>query len=246
VPLRVVSYNIRFGGGQRVPLLAKFLTALEPDVVVLQEASDRFAFERLAMMTGLSHTVHRQGHSVAVMARSPLRRHEWHHPPRTRAFLEFEVTRSDLRFIGLHLPSGLWRRGERARLRHVDALLATIGPEADDRTLLIGDLNSVAHGDEPLVADMPLWLRLLLRLYGPIRTDVIDRLMAAGWVDAYRVLHSEEAGFTLPAGLPHVRLDYLLAPRAVIPVIRHCAPALDATLAARASDHLPLVSVFDD
>ena len=92
---------------------------------------------------------------------------------------------------------------------------------------------------------MPLWLRLLLRFDGGIRTDVHDRLAEAGWVDAFRHLHPDDPGFTMPALAPQVRLDYALVPRAMLGRVRACAPAADAALVARASDHLPLVVVLD-
>jgi exonuclease III len=90
---------------------------------------------------------------------------------------------------------------------------------------------------------MPFWLQLLLRLDGPIRTDVLDRLLSAGWVDVFRRLHPDEPGYTLPAAEPHVRLDYLLASPALLPRIERCEPAAHEDL-ARASDHLPLVAVI--
>ena len=204
--LRIVSYNIRFGGGGRLERIAETLSAIEPDVVVLQEASNPVAVDRLAKLTGLEYPICRSGVSVAAISRSPLR-HSWHDPPRTRSFLEFEAPESGLRFFGLHLPSGLSRRGERVRLRHIESLLAVAGGEAGPRTVLVGDFNSVGLGDEPLVATMPLWLRLLLRFDGGTRTEVMDRLAKAGWVDVFRRMHPDDPGFTLPAASPRVRLD---------------------------------------
>ena len=125
---------------------------------------------------------------------------------------------------GLHLPAGMSARGERARLRSVDTLLDWAGGAADDNTILMGDLNSVARGDVPSVRQMPLWLRLLLRFDGGIRTDVQDRLAAAGWIDAFRHLHPGEPGFTLPAVAPQVRLDYMLVPAGLLPRVTGVRP----------------------
>ncbi len=93
---------------------------------------------------------------------------------------------------------------------------------------------------------MPLWLRLLLRFDGGIRTDVQDRLAAAGWVDALPPppprrarVHAAGGRAAGPARLrprPGARCSTRLTA---------CAPAVDAPLAARASDHLPLVAEFD-
>ena len=88
---------------------------------------------------------------------------------------------------------------------------------------------------------MPFWLRLLLRFDGGIRTDVLRRLLDAGWVDAYRHLHPRDAGFTLPPGAPSIRLDYLLVPEALVGRVARCEPASTLPLVDRASDHLPLV-----
>jgi exonuclease III len=195
----------------------------------------------------LPHVYRRPGWGVAAASREPLLGHEWHRPGRSRGFLEV-VPAGDLRvrLVGLHLPAGLSARGERARLRSVDSLLEWAGGAADDNTVLMGDLNSVARGDVPRVAAMPLWLRLLLRFDGGIRTDVQDRLADAGWVDAFRHLHPADPGYTLPALAPQVRLDYALVPPPLLPLVTACAPAVDAPLVVRASDHLPLVTVIGD
>jgi endonuclease/exonuclease/phosphatase family metal-dependent hydrolase len=243
--VRLVSYNIRFGGGSRLAFIGAVLASLDPDVVLLQEATDPVAVDRIAKAAGLGHVYRRPGWSVAAASREPLRGHHWHRPGRSRGFLEVSpVGEPRIRLIGLHLPAGLSARGERARLRSVDSLLEWSGGRVDDDTILMGDLNSVARGDVPRVAAMPLWLRLLLRFDGGIRTDVQDRLAEAGWIDAYRHLHPDEPGFTLPALAPQVRLDYALVPPLLLPAVEACAPALDAPLVARASDHLPLVTVL--
>ncbi|HEU0244746.1 MAG TPA: endonuclease/exonuclease/phosphatase family protein [Candidatus Limnocylindrales bacterium] len=245
--MRLVSYNVRFGGGSRVAFLGAVLAHLEPDVVLLQEATDPVAVDRIAHAAGLGHVYRRPGWSVATLSREPLLGHEWHRPGRSRGFVEVVPAGAPrIRLVGLHLPAGLSARGERARLRSVDTLLEWAGGAADDNTILMGDLNSVARGDAPSVRAMPLWLRLLLRFDGGIRTDVQDRLAAAGWVDAFRHLHPTDAGFTLPALAPQVRLDYALVPPGLLPAVTVCAPALDAPMVARASDHLPLVTVIED
>ncbi len=245
--VRVVSYNIRFGGGRRVALIGAVLASLRPDVVLLQEATDPIAVDRIARGAGLQHVFRRPDWSVAALTREEPDDLEWHRPGRARGFLEVDPAGGDgLRLLGLHLPAGLSQRGERARLRSVDTLLEWAGGQADDRTVIIGDLNSVARGDAPVVRGMPLWLRLLLRFDGGIRTDVQDRLTEAGWVDGFRYLHPSEAGFTLPAMAPRIRLDYVLVPKQMLDRLEVCEPAVDAPLAARASDHLPLVAEIAD
>jgi endonuclease/exonuclease/phosphatase family metal-dependent hydrolase len=243
--VRVVSYNIRFGGGRRVALIGAVLASLRPDVVLLQEATDPIAVDRIARGAGLGHVFRQPGWSVAALTRDEPDDLQWHRPGRARGFLEVDPAGAGhMRLLGMHLPAGLSQRGERARLRSVESLLDWAGGEADDRTLIVGDLNSVARGDAPVVRGMPLWLRLLLRFDGGIRFEVQDRLSAAGWVDGFRHLHPSEPGFTLPAISPRIRLDYVLVPSPLLARLSACEPAVDAPLAARASDHLPLVAEF--
>jgi endonuclease/exonuclease/phosphatase family metal-dependent hydrolase len=244
--VRVVSYNIRFGGARRVAYLGRVLAELQPDVVLLQEATNPSVVDRLAGILDLPHALRRPGWSVAALLREEPRGHRWHRPPGLRGFLEVEpsIQGADVRLVNAHLAAGLSQRGERARLRQVEDLVAWQGGGADDRTLLVGDLNSVGQGDIPLVAGMPFWIRVLVRFDGGIRTQVLDRLAEAGWFDAYRHLHPDDPGFTMPAGAPRVRLDYVMAPRALLPRIASCEP-VDSPIAALASDHLPLLTVID-
>ena len=51
-PLRLVSYNIRFGGGSRLAFIGAVLASLEPDVVLLEEATDPVAVDRIAKAAG--------------------------------------------------------------------------------------------------------------------------------------------------------------------------------------------------
>lgn len=244
--MRVVSYNIRLGGGSRVPYLAQVIASLEPDIVLLQEATNPSAVDAIARAVGFAHTLRRPGWSVAALSREPVLAHEWHQPPRGSGFLALEPSGPDgLRLVNLHLTAGLSQRGERARLLQIADLIGWLGGAADHRTALVGDLNAIAPGDVPRVAGMPFWLRMLLRFDGGLQTDVHTRLAAAGWTDAFRHLSPGDPGSTMPAGAPHVRLDYVLVPGAVLPRVSSCAPA-ERELAARASDHLPLVTVIDD
>jgi exonuclease III len=71
------------------------------------------------------------------------------------------------------------------------------------------------------------------------RRVVLAPLLAAGYVDCYRTLH-DEPGYTYPADAPWLRLDYAFASRELAPRLLGC-DVVGGGLAARASDHLPLV-----
>ena len=50
--IKLLSYNIRFGGRKREARLAEVIRAAAPDMVVFQEAIDPRVIERLAEATG--------------------------------------------------------------------------------------------------------------------------------------------------------------------------------------------------
>jgi endonuclease/exonuclease/phosphatase family metal-dependent hydrolase len=116
------------------------------------------------------------------------------------------------------------------------------------RTVITGDFNSVAPGDSPVIRRMPWWIRVLLRFDGGIHTRVIQMFLDAGFIDGYRRLHPEELGFTLPAVNPSVRLDYTMLSPDLLARVQSCGPLEAHGLTSpllRASDHLPLLTVFD-
>ena len=51
---RLLTYNIQHGGHGRIDAIANVITAVSPDVVLLQEATDPANVERLASATGMA------------------------------------------------------------------------------------------------------------------------------------------------------------------------------------------------
>src|SRR5436305_622876 len=90
--LRVMSYNIRFGGAGREERIAAVIGRSEADLVILQEATDPKVVERLAELTKFPHWAAKRKHSVAYLSRTLVRSHVWHyHPKLERAILEIEL-----------------------------------------------------------------------------------------------------------------------------------------------------------
>ena len=77
--MRLISYNIRFGGQGREILLAKTLHTIKPDLVILQEATNPHVVERLARELGMSFWVARKGCSLALLSHLPIIHHNWHY-----------------------------------------------------------------------------------------------------------------------------------------------------------------------
>ncbi len=245
--LRLVGYNIRFGGRRRKMAIAAVLERIRADIVVLQEATDPTVVDALGSALDLEVVATAQGASVAVLSRSRVEDVTWGQLRPGRAFVSLRLVDHDVRVFAVHLSSGLSRRGEAVRLIEVGSLLESVaaGP-GRARSVIAGDLNSIAVGDVPLVAMLPAWIRIMLRFDGGIRSEVMAALAGAGLVDAYRHLHPTEPGLTMPTARPTVRLDYTMLGSALIEELVECAPAdEDPSLLTRASDHLPLVTVLD-
>jgi endonuclease/exonuclease/phosphatase family metal-dependent hydrolase len=240
--LRLASYNIRFGGHRREARLAEVIGSLDADVTVLQEATHHAVVDEIARRAGYDHVVRRPGWSVAAMSRLPFAAVAWHRVRVGRGFLDLDLGPKRPRIVGVHLRAGLSRRGERLRQLEAADLLTVVGAPTDRPTILIGDFNAVAPGDGPTIRRMPLWIRLLLRFDGGIRHETMGALLEAGYVDTFRRLHPTDDGFTMPSVDPSCRLDYGLIGERFVDRVVECRPAsVPPTLAATASDHLPLV-----
>src|ERR1700741_3093451 len=104
--LRLLSYNIRYGGVGREDQLAAVIREAAPDLVVLQEATKPRVVERLARATGMSFWAARPGHSLGFISRREVAHHEWHQlPGAKRAFLEIVPEGKKVKVYGLHLSA---------------------------------------------------------------------------------------------------------------------------------------------
>jgi exonuclease III len=70
-------------------------------------------------------------------------------------------------------------------------------------------------------------------------------LLAAGYRDCFRTLHPDKAGFTLPAGATNSRLDYIFAQGSLKEQLKTCNVWQEPAAAAHASDHYPVMAIFD-
>jgi endonuclease/exonuclease/phosphatase family metal-dependent hydrolase len=246
VTLRVLSYNVRFGGTGRERALATVIRAAGPDLVLFQEANRPHVIETLAKETGMKHWASSPAHSVAFMSRVDVSHHEWHRPPACRrAFLELVLAGSEARLFGVHLTAIHSNWSERRRARELRALLASIARHQHGFHLLAGDFNTLAPGEKLDLRRLPPHLRLLALLGGrTIRWHTIQIMLDADYVDGFRGLHPEVEGYTFPTWDPHVRLDYVFVPRVATDRL-HSVDVLDGPDERAASDHLPLLAVVD-
>jgi endonuclease/exonuclease/phosphatase family metal-dependent hydrolase len=243
VTLKLLSYNVRYGGGGREPQLASVIKDADPDLVVLQEATDPRVVERLSAETGLKNWAAHAGRSVAYLGRVEVRRHEWHRPRGSRRhFMEIELEGSDLVVFGIHLSAvhAFWT--ESRRVRELRSLLAWVETRSESFHVMVGDFNTLAPGELLDAQKLPPRLRALVWLSGGrVNYRTIQSLLAAGYTDAFRRLHPEEVGYTFPTWDPHVRLDFAFLPRQHEGRVSDCRVLTDSPQVKGASDHFPLL-----
>lgn len=242
--VKLLSYNIRFGGRGREKDLAEVIRSVSPDIVVFQEATDPGLINRLATATNLPLWAARREHSIGYISRLEIAHHEWHYPAGAKhSFLEIVLTGSDTRIFGLHLSSTFSKWSERRRVREIQALLKSIERYQEGFHVLVGDFNTLAPGEILDVRRMPAWIRGLVWLSGrDIQRDTIQHIKDSGYVDGYRLFHPDVKGYTFPVWDPHLRLDYVFLPKQFESRLLSCEVIDHHTQAVRASDHFPLLA----
>ena len=242
--VKLLSYNIRFGGRGRERELAEVVRATAPDIVVFQEATDAGLISRLAAATEMPFWAARNEHSIGYISRLETTHHEWHYPAGAKhSFLEIVLKGTEERIFGLHLSSTFSKWSERRRVREIRALLKSIERHQEGFHVLVGDFNTVAPGEILDVRRMPAWIRGLIWLSGRnIQRDTIQLMRDSGYVDGYRSMRPEENGYTFPVWDPHLRLDYVFVPKGFVDRLIQCEVVTPPEQTPKASDHFPLLA----
>ena len=243
--LRLLSYNIRFGGLGREQALAHMIIAAAPDLVVFQEATRPEVIERIAEATEFPYWAARRNHSIGFLSRHEVEYHEWHYPAGARhSFLEIIPAGGEARVFGLHLSARFSKWDERRRTREIRSLLDGIKRHQEGFHVLVGDFNTLAPGEALNIDRMPAWIRALIWISGrKLQRETIQMMLDAGYNDGYRMLHPDVKGYTFPTWDPHVRLDYVFVPKAFSKRLLTCEVICEPKDQVRAaSDHCPLIT----
>ncbi|HKR59882.1 MAG TPA: endonuclease/exonuclease/phosphatase family protein [Pyrinomonadaceae bacterium] len=245
--LKLLSYNIRFGGRGREARLAEVIRTIDPDLVVFQEATDPLVIERLARDTGAPYWSAQRSHSIAFISRVKIAYHEWHYPAGAKhSFLEIVPEGTEARIFGLHLSARFSKWDERQRGREIRNLLKGIERHQSGFHVLVGDFNTLAPGEVLEVQKMPAWIRALVWISGrDIQRETIQVMLDAGYADGFRRLQPDIKGYTFPTWDPHVRLDYVFVPEVFVKQLMSCEVVTSPPAVVRASDHLPLLAEID-
>ena len=213
---RIVSWNIRAGGGRRAEEIADAILSLAPDIAVLQEFRDTppsAALRTRLVDAGMLYSwstatpVTPAANGLLIASRLPGRAVI----PRSRAAepLRWKAVQiGELRLVAVHVPNEHTGR----KWPFLESLLGLARAWRRYDAVIIGDTNS---GRPAIDEESPV--------FGPRYTGWFDRLDALGWRDAFRHLHPERREFTWysPNGGNGFRLDEaFVSPRRVGP-LRH-------------------------
>jgi endonuclease/exonuclease/phosphatase family metal-dependent hydrolase len=249
--LRIATYNLYFGGVDRLEPIYRVLAHLAADVIALTEADDPAVVATLAGRLGLYHQWARGSgdRHIATLSRFPIL--EWqlyNRPPLTQAVLETKLalSPSTLTTYNAHLLPTLLLPFEIRRWQAVGRLLEIIRTRQPGPHLILGDLNAIAPGDRVLQQQNPARMRRMMALqFNLIFRLALSRLLKAGYVDCFRHLHSHDDGFTWMPGNRTTRYDYILADPTLALKLRSCRVIDDIEAVNTASDHFPLLAEFD-
>jgi len=254
--MQIVTWNVN-SLRVRLPQLLEWLAANQPDIVALQETKVPDAEFPAAPLGAAGYQVVFNGqktyNGVALLARAPptqplLGIPEFEDPQRR----VLAVSCGELRVVNLYVPNGQAVGSEKYeyKLRWLTALHAWLRVELQQypQLVVLGDFN-IAPEDRD-VHDPQAWDGSVL-VSAPERAALAD-LMQLGLSDVFRRFEQPPQSFSwwdYRAGSFRrnhgLRIDLILASAALAP--RCSASRIDrlARSGERASDHAPVIAVFD-
>jgi len=217
--MRIVSWNIRAGGGSRAAAIADQLERWTPDIVALSEfraTPPSVDLARLLAGRGLGHQLCTASpgfprvNALLVASRWPLTRVRLRSAPAAEAgrWLLAHVAGPHALTLGaMHVPNRVTGR----KFPFLDAVLGMAHTWRRGPALLVGDTNS---GLIDLDEEVPA--------FNAEEDGWIRGLEAAGWADAFRFFKAGERAYTWysPNGGNGFRIDQAFVNRALQPRLR--------------------------
>jgi len=246
--MRIVSWNIRAGGGRRVPGIADQIARWAPDVAALSEFRATPPSAELARALagyGLTHQLSNasatlpRANSLLIASRWPLRRirlRAGFAPDSGRWLLAGVAGPCAVTLGAMHVPNRVTGR----KLPFLDTVLGVANTWRRGPAILVGDTNS---GLIDLDEEVPVF---------DVEEDGwIRGLEEAGWADAFRRLRGEAREYTWysPNGGNGFRIDQAFVNRALRPRLRSVSHEWGAVPGQRTrhalSDHAALLIDLD-
>ena len=232
--MRLLTWNIRHGGGYRVDKIADWIADCAPDVVVLTEsrATPPSLRLRAALATlGLEHQIATAltptANGVLLASRLPMTRVRL--PLSLRAYPQrFAIAQvAGLRIVGTYFPA----TGK--TIRPVFESLLRVAPLwLRNKTIMLGDFNA---GHEVHDCEKPIAFTCARHF---------EQLLAQGWVDAWRAEHGLRREYSWRSHTGNgFRIDHAFVSPALAPYV-HSAH-YDHTVRDKLSDHSALLLAIE-
>ncbi len=203
--VKLVSWNIRAGGGKRAEGIVKQIDDWQADIVALSEFRGTEASQWIAKrlyesgFTFQRTTVDLQNpavNSLLVASRWPLRTVNLKHAPENpRRWLHVNVSSPQpVAVIAVHVPN----RSSGYKYPFLDSVIDTISHWRGPPAIIMGDTNS---GCIEIDEESPA--------FNKIEDQWIKKMNQLAWQDAYRLLHGNRRDYTWysPNGRNGFRLD---------------------------------------
>ncbi len=252
--MRVMTWNILFGGEDRFDRIVDRVAAARPDVLVLQEClgwDDRKRLARIAEALGVPddprHAVlglarprgSGKRYHVALVGRPPVDRVVMHNDPKVQGHCLLEASIGDLTLFGAHFDS----HNEDLRLAEARYLRPRV--DRARKSLLLGDLNALSRRD-PYPSDFAARVAAAgTDKYGhPPRFETIGELESAGWIDLLYHRGAPSRWVTASRDRGGVRIDYRTDYMFGSPAMAERLVSVEILDAAGASDHDAVLAQF--
>ena len=249
--MRIVSYNILNGGEGRADPLAEVLLGQRPDIVVLVEADDPGALDRISARLDMD-CIHGPGnrHASAILSRWPIRESinlALLHPEISRSLLQATIVdpaAGEWTIGAVHLQAHATEADESRREAELAVLLRIFEPirSAGRPHLIAGDFNANAPSQkiDPALCE-PRTREAWEKNGGRVPRRAVQKMLDAGYLDTLFEAAPNEAPTTgtFSTQFPGQRVDYIFAHGIGKDQIRSAWVERDR-LAKYASDHFPI------
>jgi len=250
--LRLMTYNIRYGGKGHETEIVDVIRSVQPDAVLLQEVTDAAVVVDFAAALKMQFFIAEgNGFSMVLLSRWPIVEPVSDHsfPPIRDTVLDAGIEYQPGKcfyVIGVHPMAFPGTFFEYWRIWELRIALNRAAAHRDQACIIAGDFNAIAPGDRVLTDRAPREMRLLYALqFGRIFRQAIRGIMAQGFVDCYRALHPDDDGFTIPTPTPKVRLDYIFANPQASRWLGQCEVLRQPEAVQYGSDHFPVMVEFE-
>lgn len=258
--VRVMTYNVYQGGGDRFSYIKELISKVKPDVLAIQEACDwdqsgRFlevldllGFDRDNCWYLKSNARSTSGriYDMAFFSKYPIETKEYfNNQDKVWHSLGFAVLNIENARIGL-VMAHLSPKSEDWRLVEVNQINQILKENINLPLLLLGDLNSLSDQDPYDSLQEKLQKEEIIKFGVPPRFEVVNKFINAGWIDKLPDLYYPQNPLQITVSEQaddkdhlDLRLDYIMINKVLVKSILKYQIIRDK-IALKASDHYPV------